>query len=112
MKHLFTFLLVAISASCFAQGNLQFNQVLTFEGGGDETWYKPPVNTVWKIESAFLSSGNCTNALKVNGKKASGAGSSTTSFPIWINDQDSIQAVLGCSPKSYFISIIEFSVIP
>ena len=28
MKHLFTFLLVAISAASFAQGNLQFNQVI------------------------------------------------------------------------------------
>jgi hypothetical protein len=112
MKHLFTFLLVAISATSFAQGNLQFNQVLTFEGVGNSTWYRPPVNTVWKIERAFLNSDCSGSALQVNGKKASSAGNNSTTFPIWINDQDSIRAILGCSPQTYFISIIEFSVIP
>ena len=112
MKHLITFLLVAISASSFAQGNLQFNQVLTFEGGADQSWYKPPENKVWKIESALLSGGNCGTALKVNNVNASAAVHTSTNFPIWINDQDSIQAVIGCGPAQYFISVIEFSVIP
>ena len=112
MKHLFTVLLVASSAVCFAQGNLQFNQVLTFEGGADQTWYKPSVNKVWKIESALITSGTCANSLKVNNVKASGAANNSTSFPIWINDEDSIQVVPCPGPAQYFISVIEFNVIP
>ena len=40
MKHLFTFLLVAISATSFAQGNLQFNQAVY-----DEIISTPSSNT-------------------------------------------------------------------
>ncbi|MDB4678443.1 hypothetical protein OAE93_01805, partial [bacterium] len=59
MKHLFTFLLVAISTTTFAQGNLQFDQVKnivytgTTPASGALTigTILVPVGKVWKIEA-------------------------------------------------------------
>ena len=55
MKHLFTFLLVAISATSFAQGNLQFNQIVQsdFSGSTGVTGtLVVPLGKVWKVEHA------------------------------------------------------------
>ena len=59
MKHLFTFLLVAISATCFAQGNLEFNQVknIVYTGTTPTSGALTigtilvPAGKVWKIEA-------------------------------------------------------------
>ena len=59
MKHLFTFLLLAISATSFAQGNLQFNQVITDAqtfslgtgGTANTSLLTVPADKVWKVES-------------------------------------------------------------
>ena len=61
MKYIYTFLFIAISAASFAQGNLQFNQVLNFDyssgfvsGYGNEILetITVPIGKVWKITAA------------------------------------------------------------
>ena len=47
MKYIYTILFVAISATCFAQGNLQFNEIVTVR----DVLEIVPVDKVWKVES-------------------------------------------------------------
>ena len=62
MKHLFTFCLILFLGTCFSQGNLQFNQVLTFGGTLCASCNQPigtvPVGKVWKIESKGGATGS------------------------------------------------------
>lgn len=55
MKKILTIALLLFSIATFAQGNLQFNQVLTFSGTlsstqSQGTIYTVPANKVWKIK--------------------------------------------------------------
>ena len=124
MKHLFTFLLVAISASCFAQGNLQFNQVLNFNysvpnGGANGQLagtLSVPTNKVWKITSASASDGlNDGNRLiRVNNhvlyeRRTNGNLSMNT--PHWLSTGNHTVEIFGTA-KIGSLSIIEFNVIP
>jgi hypothetical protein len=116
MKNILLLLTVVLSISSNAQGNLQFNQVLTFEGNLNNTSispaYTPPAGRVWKIEfSRIKRNTNCTSQdIEVNGVPASNLGNTD---PIWVNDQDTIQMRYGCGGAwSYFFSIIEFNVVP
>ena len=62
MKHLFTFLLVAVSATSFAQGNLEFNEVknVIFDAPAPSSQnfnigsITVPAGKVWKIQSTSL----------------------------------------------------------
>jgi len=115
MKNLLFILAIIISSFSFAQGNLQFNQVLTFEGqftGPASPWFKTPIGKVWKIENSFMTSSiNANKDLVCNGITVSR--NNSQSSPIWINDQDSIQLFMGGNvSNTYFISIIEFNVVP
>jgi hypothetical protein len=116
----------------FGQGNLQFNQVLTYSGeflANDESpqtsaVYTVPANKVWKIE--FLS-----NPLRgpENGPRPVINGKSLYvdpgSNPIWLKTGNTIQyEALGAAtyaaysdPKykpyrSWLVSIIEYNIIP
>jgi hypothetical protein len=56
MKKLYTILFICFALQSFAQGNLQFNQVLTYTGTINSiqsvgTTYTVPINKVWKIKN-------------------------------------------------------------
>ena len=113
MKYIFSFLLLLALSSMNAQ-NLQFSQVLTFAG----TSYSNnavligtvPEGKVWKIE--FLNQIGTPWYFEINEISISNNTTFPTSFPIWLKAND----VLKCRPSSnivsYFVSIIEFSVVP
>ena len=129
MKHLFTFLLLAISATSFAQGNLQFNQVLNFNYsttigpvGGIvvvET-LTVPEDKVWKITSA---SGHHTGyqqgvAFRIdNHTLFIDDGCYSQNIPYWLSEGDhdvsfkTTSTFLNTSCIGS-LSIIEFNVIP
>ena len=133
MKYLFTFLFIAISAKSFAQGNLQFNQVVTVRDLTETV----PLDKVWKVESyqqsmvAVRSSfaNNCSDLQKnrpyyIDGNIYYDIGSiaqvtpqsnngavwmvAENKFPIWLKEGQTAKTT--CSVD--FLSIIEFNVVP
>ena len=110
-----------------AQGNLQFNQVVTLSqnfnltgcGSNQCAWTGPvftvPAQKVWKIEY-FSSSGVGDVVMTMN----STVNISGISTPIWLKAGDQFQmkklcgvgASCGLQVGSFFISIIEFNVVP
>jgi hypothetical protein len=124
MKHLFSILLVAISATTFAQGNLQFNQVINVSGvtpGGNVfTTVTVPAEKVWKItSSSWMSPGGgivaqwlCLGPHSINGSLS---GIDPSKLPIWL--EPGSYDVKWCDPTGnvsgyrYAISAIEFNVV-
>ena len=105
---IFSFFLVS------AQGNLQFNQVLTFTGNTTETnIYTVPVGKVAKITKAIdytASSSQWNVQLKLNGAKPP-QGKDLTG--VWLKENDIVGSLQGSSGnENYIISIIEYNIIP
>ena len=126
-------LYLIFATTVVAQGNLQFNQVVTYTGTGSgsfsytsPTW-TVPAGKVWKIESASPSLANSAVTRKINVEAGGGWGTfalTTASnettinpFPIWLKagDQVQLQASGNCCSTTtfyYAISIIEFNIVP
>jgi hypothetical protein len=118
MKKILTIALLLFSMGSYAQGNLQFNQVKTFNGN----IYMPLLDTVpngkvWKIESMGFSKSN--NYMTINGTPYlnfsdpyflgnSIINSQTIKETIWLKSGD----VLGWQGYSYVITLIEYNIIP
>jgi hypothetical protein len=97
-----------------AQGNLQFNQVVTYNIGGianqyDNVNFTVPVGKVWKIESAVNWSGNPNGAMSYGITLASSS-KTVSDFPIWLNAGYNGQ--FSIYTNRALISIIEFNVVP
>jgi hypothetical protein len=130
MSSRWLFLFVFLGPLCLgAQGNLQFNQVVSHSGTGSGTFsytsptWTVPANKVWKIEAAApfagLNTSHVTRSIQVNSGNAWGAYSllSGDPTPIWLKagDQVRLEASANCCstyPFSYHISVIEFNIIP
>ena len=114
-----------------AQGNLQFNQVLTYQGELNGSVlispsYVVPVGKVWKIEYLTDTRYNVTNSVNFIGPLINGVHLVVTasSLPIWLKAGDSLQYKGGYyanngsedpaykALRSYCISIIEYNVVP
>ncbi len=113
MKYIFIVFFASLFSKADAQ-NLQFSQVLTFgltSTANNTVAGVVPENKVWKIEFARISTGG---NLKVNNYSiANSTGNGWNDFPIWLKSGDILQA--DGSPNGsqyYFISIIEFTVVP
>ena len=114
---------------CFAQGNLQFNQVVTYTGTGSGSFsysspsWTVPAGKVWKVEG--FGSGNSgasecawsfdgTNAAFRSGNVYVGGtayqySNSTSTF--WLPSGTTVYS-LNCSSNYRWISIIEFNIVP
>jgi hypothetical protein len=133
MKHLFTILLVAISATTFAQGNLQFNQVINDEytglvitTGSTLGTLTVPAGKVWKIEFVSFtsntnpsypsvhSSGTAQVFINNYNVYAGNTGAGTIHFPIWLSEGSyPVKARQGSNGNSTLsISAIEFNIVP
>ena len=124
-------LLLGVKAS--AQGNLQFNQVLTFTGSigvtGPNAVTSPiqtvPAGKVWKIEHVGGSASNQSSS-NVRFGIQTNSGVSMVYWhtlvdqnicPIWLKASDNLQFYYhnpGGTPQSctYIISVVEFNIIP
>jgi len=142
MKKSILIFFLFISKFLFAQGNLQFNQVINLEVATtvtsttgttkDSVEFIIPANKVWKIESVTATS-STSNNLNVNvcarlfvddmflynGYPASGPIYSLVSFPFWLpsgTHKFKIQMsgqVCGINTiQKGFLSVIEFNVVP
>jgi hypothetical protein len=112
----------------FSQGNLQFNQVITYSqlytttlSGSTHSYssqiYTVPVGKVWKIEKFIMRNNNSvTTFLKVNNAFQISP-TEINPGPVWVKEGDQIQSVTstlggGNFTGGFFISIIEFNIIP
>jgi hypothetical protein len=137
MKKIITIAILLFSMASFAQGNLQFNQVLTYTGSLNNTQqisstYTVPVGKIWKIkfvsklEYSVASSNNTQNlyagfALNINNKWLFG----DNFTEIFLKSGDSVK--LGWTNQSnnttytpynvphgnfdFIISIVEFNIV-
>ncbi len=136
MKNLFTLCLLLFIGTFFSQGNLQFNQVLTFTGtvASNNGYVNSAINTVpagkvWKIEhvggSAFLMGNGTQYGVTINNATSICYwGSSPSNYqlqvkeicPIWLKAGDNLSfywsqynGTQGCD---FVISIVEFNIVP
>jgi len=118
----------ALFSQLYSQGNLQFNQVISFGGVlnagsisgtnigsplyGSLT-YTVPSGKVWKIESAMSNNGG-TTLLFVNNLLAGTVGSGLSAMsPLWLKAGDIVRMGNSSNPlNTYFLSGIEFNIIP
>ena len=106
----------------FAQGNLQFNQVLTGgfvqSTGSTSSSFTVPVGKVWKIEAITSSATGNNQYFQVNGNNAAIIfHSNGNGYPlcqtIWLKAGDSFSIYNNSAGiATYFYSIIEFNIVP
>lgn len=129
MKILLLTLFALPFSMLFAQGNLQFNQVLSYSqlyntsnSSGTYSYtsstYQVPIGKVWKVEKFLMNKINISSSgfLRINNAYEL-APSDVNSGPIWLKSGDQLVALTSQSGGSnysgaYFISIIEFNIIP
>jgi hypothetical protein len=116
----FLFVLVLFFLGSYnAQGNLQFNQVITYNIGGiannyDNVNFTVPVGKVWKIESAVNWTGNALmlypNGVMSYGITLASSSKTVSDFPIWLNA--GYNGLFSIYQNRALISIIEFNIVP
>lgn len=109
-------LLFALTFSKIDAQNLQFSQVLTFSGttagvNGVSQIGAVPAGKVWKIES--ISNLGNNHYVTINNISVA-TGSNSPSLPIWLKESDEIKHIntSNFSSGEYFVSIIEFTLVP
>lgn len=99
-----------------AQGNLQFNQVLTYTGSLVANNFSPnytvPSGKVWKIEFCKASTDD-NFKLRINNVADIDISRSTTvqSASFWLKETDMIKVFTGSFSGTFFISIIEYNIV-
>jgi hypothetical protein len=117
MKTIVLSLFLFISMGFFAQGNLQFNQVLNVEYSSIGTSVTVPAGKTWKIEGCMISSTNSYSCMTINGvtyfmRQHNTSSSAWDNFPFWLTEGKTINFGSNCSGASGIVSIIEFNVVP
>ncbi|MDP4867137.1 MAG: hypothetical protein NWQ47_08310 [Crocinitomicaceae bacterium] len=116
MKKIFLFSLFIVCSlffisNSYAQGNLQFNQVYTYSGsGGNSAIWTVPVGKIWKIESVLMVNMSGTSTFKINSFVV--LYNNINPQPIWLKSGDFSQFSMSNAGNSYYISIVEFNIIP
>jgi hypothetical protein len=115
---LFAILQFSLLFNVKAQGNLQFNQVISQIGqlsfcSGSPTW-TVPAGKVWKVE--YFS--RTWNMFYVNGFSINGSGSMNEGV-LWLKAGDYVTFVSTCNiyagfnqPATYVFSAIEYNIVP
>lgn len=116
-KILFTFLLLIVCATKnFAQGNLQFNQVIFYDFAANGTQaINIPSGKVWKIEWANNYNTSATGITLRNAAVQVLANINTTNIatnPVWLPSGFVGSFLNGSGTGRACISILEFNVIP
>ena len=129
MKNLLFILAVVFSSASFAQGNLQFNQVIKVIDINQAV----PAGKVWKVESYHQQTVGISTNMPTTGcgdlsrprpyyidntmyhhinpignGNSSFASAATNEFPLWLNAAQLIRT----SCPGDFLSVIEFNIIP
>jgi hypothetical protein len=127
MKYIYTLLFVAISATCFAQVNLQYDSTITL-GESITDYYQTtsttngpqstvPVGKTWKIENMIFSD---NFIVMINSMPFYVSSNNNFQFPLWLKSGDTIQFEYNYSGSSmtptrtayYFMSALQFNIVP
>jgi hypothetical protein len=114
--------LFGFSQTSFAQGNLQFNQVIFYDipFGSTQPFTVPP-GKVWKVESVGATSSSCVVWLQNSAGQAIGnlyyvsSSNYQPAYPIWFPTNHSgffAYNINNCTGARAYVSIIEFNVVP
>lgn len=109
--------LVSIQAS-LAQGNLQFNQVITYAfASSNTTPITVPAGKVWKLENCMLNStSNTYTFMQYNGVnynlRQQLTSSQVSNFPFWLSAGTSVTFGSAGGAAGGILSIIEFNIVP
>ena len=111
MKKLLSIAVLLISLSVSAQGNLQFNQVLSLDANVAGNPVTVPAGKVWKIESVAFSNNNAYFQIQWGGVNYFVLNNSApyANLPYWLPSGESVSLVANVNAK---VSIIEFNVVP
>ena len=113
-KALLILSILAVAIGAKAQGNLQFNQVITEAAslgpGATTGTLTVPAGKVWKIEAVNASATSI--AIQINSISVNGNG--TWIFPFWLKAGNTFTIINVNSVNPYICqySIIEFNIIP
>jgi hypothetical protein len=114
----FLLFVAGFSQQAFAQGNLQFNQVILFTVPQNTTvTFTVPAGKVWKIESVGVGGTGSTSLLLRDASANTIAylygSSNPAQLPFWLPSafSGSFQST-GTNPYRDVVSIIEFNVVP
>ena len=121
MRRILFFIFLVIGVDIFAQGNLQFNQVLYLSNTSDnQTQWTVPAGKVWKIEALGVVSSTLTvyinNAFAFyyagtySNSSPSGYYRNADASPIWLPAGSVLGHNCGCGNR--WFSIIEFNIVP
>lgn len=113
MKILILALLLFLGSQLYSQGNLQFNQVLTYNGSttNGPIW-SVPAGKVWKVENIMILGSGGVSVFKVNGNQIFNSFYGPWQNNLfWLKANDNFQFQFQYA-QEYFISIIEFNIIP
>ncbi len=111
MKKLVLIAICFVSLQLSAQGNLQFNQVLSLDANSAGNPVTVPAGKVWKIESVAFSSNNAYFQIQWGGVSYFVLNNTTpyANLPYWLPSNESVSLVANVNAK---VSIIEFNVVP
>ena len=113
MKILILSFFLVLCSLLYSQGNLQFNQVLTYNGSttASPIW-TVPAGKVWKVENIMILGQGGVSVFKVNGTQIFNSFyGAWQNNPFWLKGNDNFQFNFQYS-NEFFISIIEFNIIP
>lgn len=119
MKYILTLILAMAFFNMDAQ-NLQFSQVLTYSAqtyvaNQDISIGTVPSGKVWKIESLNQVTHYCSyavNGITLNNDMTTYTNNTFCTLPIWLKEQDNLSFRCSNGNSSYFVSIIEFTIVP
>ena len=117
MKKIILIVTFTLVGKCFAQGNLQFNQVINMTFASTNTTpVSVPAGKVWKLESCMLNStGNSYAYMQYNGTlynmRQQQTSTQVVNFPFWLASGASVIFGAGGAAGGV-LSIIEFNVVP
>jgi hypothetical protein len=111
MKQSIIIVFVFLSLRLFAQGNLQFNQVLLLDGNSAYPTYTVPAGKVWKLESFTSGTTNGVLYLTFNGSSVTAVSliNGGSNLPFWIPEGTVLGVNISQSGK---VSILEFNIVP
>ncbi len=105
--------MIAFAGITFAQGNLQFNQVLLLDVTNPANAVTVPTGKVWKIESVAMNNNNAYVQLEIDGTNYFLANASTPfeHFPFWVPGGTSL-GIYGGGSNIGKLSVLEFNIVP
>ena len=127
MKYIYTFLFAAISATSFAQGNLQYDSTITLGESITDSYPTTsttngpqstvPVGKTWKIENMIFSD---NFIVMINSMPFYVSSNNNFQFPLWLKSGDTIQFAYNYSgnqfspnnTQHYLMSALQFNIVP